>query len=489
MPTAPLRIVADGVGRRYGAVRALADASIALEPGEIHAIVGENGAGKSTLLALLAGARAPDSGTVSVGGAPLVPATPREALRRGVGLVRQHFSLFDALSVEDNVALGAELTRGFGVLDRPAVRTRLARLAERVGLDLGALGLPAGALAVGARQRLEIVRVLWRDARALLLDEPTAVLTHGEAAALYATLRSLADEGRTVAVVTHKLDEVLAHADRVTVLRRGRVVGSWATGATSAEELTRAIMGDASLPTLLRLEPPSVAPARFTFSASEGGLDLKLEVRPGEIVGVAGVEGNGQRELVRAIAGLEGSSRATVVLDGVALSGGPAERRLAGLTVVHEDRQVDGLVLDATLGDNLVLGDLGRCDEAATIARRIRAFGIVPDDPSVPVRSLSGGNQQKVVVARALDREVGAAVLAQPTRGVDLAAQRAVHAAIVEVARAGAAVVLVSADLGELRALAHRLVVLVRGKVAAELPIDVDDATLGRAMLGLEQVA
>ncbi len=521
------------VTRRFGSFVAVDlardGATVTIAPGAIHAIIGENGAGKSTLLKMAAGVLAPSpseapseaGGEVRVDGHPLHPATPAEAIRRGVGMVHQHFMLVGAFRAVENLILGGEPTTSLGRLDLPAAEARARALMESAGLQVPLSALTS-TLTVGERQRLEILRVLYRGARALLLDEPTAVLSPLEADDLYATLRRLADGGASIAVVTHRLDEVCRFADQVTVMRQGRVVLDRAARGRSAvrrgseyresaeplstDELTRAIMGGAPPPTFappgLAADAPVVlAIDGLTLAAPSGpplldGIDLA--VRAGEIVGVAGVEGNGQRELTRALAGLEPRATGRIAVDGRDLAGADVRARRPVLGVVHEDRHAEGLLLDVSVGDNLVLGDLGdprppgsELDEAGTIARRIEAFGVHPPDAARLARELSGGNQQKIVIARALDRLAhapgtgAAAVLAQPTRGVDVGAAAVIHQAIGAAAAAGIAVLVISADLAELRRLSHRIVVMRRGKIVASLPREATETEIGRAMLGV----
>ena len=493
----------DAVTRRIGDCIAVSAADATLVPGEIHAVIGENGAGKSTLLKLAAGVVAPTSGRVLVGDSPLSPATPAEAIRRGVGMVHQHFMLVAAFTALENLMLGAEPLRGLDRLDTAAARARAQEIADRTGLHVP-LDAVTETLSVGERQRLEILRVLYRGARALLLDEPTAVLSPLEADELYKTLRTLADGGATIAVVTHRLDEVTRYADRVTVLRRGKVVLArpYGRGEAQSDELTRAIMGGS--PPLPFARPRLAAGAPITLEIKGlsltdaggprrlGGLDLA--VRAGEIVGVAGVEGNGQRELVRAIAGLEPRATGSIVIADHAMEGLSVRARRASLGVVLEDRHEEGLCQDATVGDNLVLGDLGDgdpgFDEQAAISRRMKRFDVQPPDPARLAVELSGGNQQKIVIARALDARASgsraAAVLAQPTRGVDVGAAAVIHAAIGEAAASGVAVLVVSADLAELRKLAHRIVVMRRGEIVTSLSPEASETEIGRAMLGEE---
>jgi simple sugar transport system ATP-binding protein len=491
------------VTRRFGSFTAVDAASVSLAPGAIHAIVGENGAGKSTLLKMAAGVLAPSSGAVLIDGARLVPTTAAEAVKRGVGMVHQHFMLVGAFRAIENVILGSEPVASLGRLDLDRAATRVRALMESARLAVP-LEAKTASLTVGERQRLEILRVLYRGARALILDEPTAVLSPLEADELYVTLRKLADGGATVAVVTHRLDEVSRHADHITVMRRGRVALSRVQSATSRaslDDLTRAIMGGDPPPPFA--PPPLAEDAPVVLDVE--GLSLRgagaraaldrvdLAVRAGEIVGVAGVEGNGQRELVRALAGLEPEATGLVAIAGHDVSGARVRDRRPFLGVVHEDRHVDGILLDASVADNLVLGELAADDddEAALVDRRMRAFGVQPPDAARSAGALSGGNQQKIVIARALDRlrdagSKAAVVLAQPTRGVDVGAAASIHRAIGDAARSGMAIVVVSADLAELRRLSHRIVVLRDGHVVAELPRDASETELGRAMLGVQ---
>jgi simple sugar transport system ATP-binding protein len=512
LPRGP-RLELEGASKRFGELWAVRELSLALEPGRIHAVIGENGAGKSTALRMLAGHLVPTSGAVHVGGEPLAPPTPHEAMRRGVGMVHQHFMLVEALSALDNLVLGHEPVRGLGRIDLGRARARARAVSAEAALAVD-LDARTSDLAVGERQRLEILRVLYRGARAVLLDEPTAVLSPAEVGELYATLRRLADGGATVAVVTHRLDEVVRWADEVTVLRRGRRVHAEALGddAATKARLTRAIMGGEplpgpSLPPLGGEAPPALALAGVRVLRANGtpavdGVDLS--VRAGEIVGVAGVEGNGQRELVRALAGLEAVAAGSIALGaeilfeagrgarpraGLELRAAEVARaRGRGLVVVHEDRHRDELLLEATVADNLVLGDLEAVGERerAVAERRLARFGIDRPEPERLAGELSGGNQQKLVLGRALDRDLRALVLAQPTRGVDVGAASAIQRAVAGAAAGGAAVLLVSADLGELCALSHRIVVMRRGRLVAEMAPTASEDSIGRAMLGGE---
>jgi general nucleoside transport system ATP-binding protein len=493
-----IEVRAVGASRWFGDCVSVRDASVTLAPGVIHAIVGENGAGKTTLLKMMAGALSPSSGEIWVGSSMLSPATPGEAIRRGVGLVYQHFSLVDSMSGLENLMLGSEPVGRCGVL-RPAGTRRMAdEVAARTGLRV-TLDVPVGRLSVGERQRLEILRVLTRGARVLLLDEPTAVLTPREAADLYALLRRVADDGATVAVVTHHLAEVVAHADELTVMRRGEVVHHGSTSGLSVAEIGRLALGNipdvpppapppSAAPVLLRLERASTQSGSGGGAGGTGQVELAgvdLEVRAGEVVGVAGVDGNGQDALVAAIAGLLPLSSGVVSIAGRALGElSVMHRRELGLETIHGDRHRFGILGAATIADNLVLGDRGLVDERAAASRRLDASGAVPRELELPASALSGGNQQKLVVARALDRKPSVLVAAYPTRGIDAAAAAEVQRCLVEAAAAGAAVLVVSGDLGELRAVAHRLLVLFQGRVVAELSPGASEDEIGGAMLG-----
>ena len=482
-----------GVEKRFGAVHAVKAVSCTFRAGAIHAVCGENGAGKSTVLKLVAGMLVPDEGEVVVFGAPLAPHTPREAIRRGVAMVLQHFALVPVFTTLENIILGAEPGRN-GMLDLSEARRR----AEAIGAELGTK-LPLDArvetLGVGDRQRIEIARALFREANLVILDEPTALLTKNEALSLYATMRRLADAGKGIVVVTHKMDEVKAHADVVSVMRRGELVFTRpidrnADVAAQVDEVTRAIMGavhvrtaaHAERPVVVKTTEPVLVMKDVRVGQALAGVSMTLH--PGEIVGIAGVEGNGQTELVAVLAGDRAPDEGTVTSPSAARS------------VVREDRHAEGLVLDATLRDNIVLGELGRFV-------RVRGLGILdgaaidreaqarlersgaPASLDRMARTLSGGNQQKIVVTRALSRPSEVVVAAQPTRGVDLAASLDIHGDLVAAAARGAGVIVVSSDLDELRKLSSRILVLARGAIVAEMPPTASDDELGRAMLGL----
>ena len=495
--------------RRFDALVAVDQLSLQVAPGEIHALVGENGAGKSTALKMLSGHLAPSSGEVHVDGAALSPHQATRAMALGVGMVFQHFMLVDAFTALENVMLGAEPVRGFGFLDRRAARKHAEKVAAAAGLAID-LSRTTSSLSVGERQRLEILRVMVRGARAILLDEPTAVLSPIEVHELYAMLRSLAADGATVLVVTHRLDEVTRYCDRVTVMRRGKRVQSQTLspveqgGDDDHEEkraLARAIMGG-EVPDGHEPAPAHTGEVVMELTAtsaeddhSTGAIDVSLSLCRGEVVGVAAVEGNGQVALARCLAGLGSLQTGSLKVAGkTVLSAGDrdsphtrvAKLNAHGVQVVHADRHRYEMLSDASVADNLVLGDLGRVDEQVAVSRRLSRFQVYPAEPQRQAAELSGGNQQKVVMARVLDRKLTVLVAAQPTRGVDVGTAHVIQRALSATAENGAAVLLISADLNELRALSHRIVVLRKGKLVAEFTTDASDEEIGHAMLGTE---
>ena len=508
----------DGIGKSFGAARALEGASLVLQRGRVHAVVGENGAGKSTLLKIAAGVIVADEGSVLVGGTALSPPTVREAIRRGVGMVHQHFMLVPTLTALENLALGDEPTRG-PLLDLRPLAARVRALLERLGLTLP-LDVPVERLGVGERQRLEIVRVLARRATVIILDEPTAVLAPSEARSVLGLARALAhDDGAAVALVTHRLDEVATHADEVTVLRRGKVVAHHAPGDPAISDvrtLAREALGEADIHVKPRARgvvedrPAALELAGVTVAATDateaGGASLReatVRVAAGEIVGIAGVEGNGQSALERVIAGDVRAAAGTVRIGGLDSTAGDVRaRRAAGLAWIPSDRHRDGMAEELPVADVARLGALdevsrrGRVDEAAlarAYAEAVAAFDVRPADPSIRAGALSGGNQQKVVVARELrtrarpGRPVRLVLAAQPTRGVDARAAATIRSALVDAADRGAGVLVVSSDLAELRQIADRILVLRGGRLVAELPPTADVDTIGAAMLGAER--
>jgi len=475
---------AEGLRKAYGPRVAVRDASLTVEPGSVHCVVGENGAGKSTLLHLIYGQTRADAGRLWIGKDEVRLAThsPSQAIERGVGLVHQHFMLVENLSVIENVVLGREPRRG-PFVDLARAEGEIAALAARLKLTVDPRRR-IDTLSVGEQQRVEIVKALWRGAEVLLLDEPTAVLTPPEVKQLLGVLEALAAEGKSIVLVTHKLEEVAAVAARTTVMRDGRVVEEFPRG-TPAGAMARAIVGRDEAPQTVRreaVEPPGEVVLETRDLSAGGALhEVSLQVRAGEILGVAGVLGNGQSELVLSVASL------------LPATGGSL--RVAGRRGhIAEDRHQRAVVLDFSLEDNLLLGrqrdfagplGLDREKLRAHAEERLAALDVRPREPTAPMRSLSGGNQQKVVVARELGRPgLRLLIAAEPTRGVDIGATAAIHEKILAAASAGCAVLLVSSELSELRALADRIVGLYRGRIAAEVAPDVDDDRIGRLMIG-----
>jgi simple sugar transport system ATP-binding protein len=501
--------------KRYGATAVLRRARLAVRRGTVHALVGENGAGKSTLVKIIAGVVRGDAGTLRIAGAAVDVATwdRRAARAAGVGIVQQHGASAGTLSVVENAVLGVEPLRG-PLVELGPTAAALGALGGKIGLPIDAWA-EAGQLPLGAAQRAEIVAALHQGAKLLILDEPTAVLTPVEVDGLLATLRKLAAGGMTIVLVTHKLDEVRAVADEVTVLRAGQTVTTFAAGpggdgeAAARDRLDVKAIARAMVGSDLPPPPPVTAPAADARTVLElagvavGG-ELRptdLRVRAGEIVGVAGVDGNGQRELALAIAGLVRTAGGTVRIAGRdASTASPAARLALGLAHIPEDRHHGGLWLDASVADNLALGRADvtgrfRTDRARVQAhadRQIAELDIRPADPGAVLRALSGGNQQKVVIGRELSRPRLSCVLAaQPTRGVDLGAVVRIHDRLRAAAATGAGVLVISADLDELLALCHRIVVMLRGRIvgereAAALRDDAARAALGALMTGAE---
>jgi simple sugar transport system ATP-binding protein len=446
--------------------------------GEVHAVIGENGAGKSTLMRALYGMHPPDAGEVRIGGEVIARPSVAAAIARKVGMVHQHFMLVPTLTAAENVVLGREPRLG-PFVDRKRAEREIAELSDRFGLAVEPRRL-VSSLSVGEAQRVEIVKVLWRGADVLILDEPTAVLTPPEVAELFDVLRGLVADGKTVVLVTHKLDEVLALATRVTVMRRGGVVASLDPRASTAGELARAMVGR----DLLAAPPRPVAVAgagearerlrveHLTVIRDDGTRaldDVSLSVRGGEILGVAGVEGNGQSELALAVAGVVHARAGRILVDGHDVTRlGVRARQARGVAHVPEDRHARGVILDFSVADNVRLGreEVDGARLSTDTRRIIERLDVRPPAPRAAMSSLSGGNQQKVVVGRELLRELGLLVCAQPTRGVDVGAIERIHAELAHARVGGKAVLLISADLDELLALSDRIGVLYRGRVA-----------------------
>ncbi|WP_323015042.1 ABC transporter ATP-binding protein [Devosia sp.] len=501
---APL-LEAISIGKTYpGGTRANDGVELSVAPGEVHAVVGENGAGKSTLMKILFGIEQPDSGQLRLEGRPVSFANPREAIDHGIGMVFQHFSLVPSFSVYENVVLGSEPRKGIR-FDREKAIAEVRALSEKFRLAVDPLP-PVGELPVGQQQRVEILKALYRDARILILDEPTAVLAPQEVEELFVAIRALVAQGRTVIFIAHKLPEVLEISDRITVMRAGRTVGSVKASEVTEESLATMMVGREITLRVERApargdvacEVRSLAIANDLGATIAQGLDLK--VHSGEILGLVGVEGNGQAELLEAIAGLRPIAGGEVTLYGESLGGlSILQRREKGLASIPEDRLVRGLAAGSTIAENLVATRLadrrfvrkGLLDLKAVKAHAqalIERFSIRAGGPGFAVATLSGGNMQKVVVARELSEQPRLLLVNQPTRGVDLGATQFIWKSLTQARDGGAAVLLSSADLSELLALSDRLVVFYRGRIVAAFhnSDELTPETLGTYMLGLD---
>ncbi|WP_308016457.1 ABC transporter ATP-binding protein [Jidongwangia harbinensis] len=477
---------------------------LTVEPGEVHALLGENGAGKSTLMNQLYGLLQPDSGEIVVDGTPRTFRSPRDAIAAGIGMVHQHFMLVPVFTVAENIALGAEETRGgpLGWLDRRRSRRDVLETSQRYGLPVDPDALVEN-LPVGAQQRVEIVKALTRDVDLLILDEPTAVLTPQETEDLLAVMRGLAESGKSVVFITHKLKEVRAIADRITVIRRGRTVGT-ATPDTAEDELAALMVGRA---VSLEVQKTPAEPGRPVLKLSglivedDRGVravdGVDLVVHAGEVLGVAGVQGNGQTELVEAVLGLRPPRAGTIQVDNEDLVGMSTKRILrSGVGYVPEDRSTDGVVKEFTVAENLVLdmydrapyGNAFRLDAraiATSAAERIKQFDVRTPSADAAVGTLSGGNQQKVVVAREMSRPLRLFIAAQPTRGVDVGSVEFIHSRIVHERDVGTAVLVVSSELDEIIGLADRIAVMYRGRILAIVSPDTPREEIGLLMAGI----
>ncbi len=493
----PGAIEVRGLTKRYGATLANDSIDLAVAPGEIHGLLGENGAGKSTVVHAIAGVLRPDEGGVRIHGRPIEPESPRKALEAGVGLVAQHFSLVPTLTVWENVVLGRE-PLSWGLIDRERARDRTRRLIDRLTVDLP-VDAQVGDLPIGSRQIVEILKALDRDASVLMLDEPTSTLSPVEAGRLFALLGQLRQGGTTILLVTHRITDILEHADRATVLRAGRVALRAERASWSEAELVRAIVGDrptAAEPGTEELSGSSILRVVDLTTREPVGQNLEkvsFEVGEAEVVGLAGVAGNGQETFVRALVGLVPAYSGQIVFRNEDVTRATVgERRGSGIAYIPEDRHGEGLIESFSVADNLILGShadfgtLTRIDHEAVRSHAdglVEAYDVRGPGPNAPIAQLSGGNQQKVIVARALSNEPRLVVAAQPTRGLDLAAAAEIRARLRGVTQNGGCVVVTSADLRELFDLCDRIVVLYAGRIAGQvLRPDFDLDRIGRLM-------
>ncbi|MBL0405369.1 ABC transporter ATP-binding protein [Microvirga aerilata] len=497
------------INKSFGAVHANKDVNLSVERGTIHGIVGENGAGKSTLMSILYGFYEADSGEIRVNGKPIAIRSPNDAIQAGIGMVHQHFMLVETLTVVENVMLGAE---GGAMLrvGEAKVRAELARLARDYGLEID-VDAVVGDLSVGLQQRVEILKALYRGADILILDEPTAVLTPPEADALFGLLRSLKEQGKTVILITHKLREIMAITDRVSVMRRGEMVATLETASTSPPELAELMVGRRVLlrvekaekvpgAPLLEVDNLSVVDARGVLRVA----NASFTVRAGEIVGIAGVAGNGQSELLEAIAGMRPPMLGSIRLEGSPVHSSehnPHRMRELGLLHVPEDRLRMGLVPAFPAFESAILGfsdepHLGRgpiLDHErliADLARKMEQYDVRPPAPRLKSSKFSGGNQQKIVLAREIERNPKVLLVGQPTRGVDIGAIEFIHRRLIALRDAGVGILLVSVELDEIMNLSDRILTMCGGKITGERKAsETNEQDLGLLMAGITDEA
>jgi general nucleoside transport system ATP-binding protein len=499
---APPALELRGITKQFPGVLANDDIDFDLQPGEVHALLGENGAGKSTLMNVLYGLYHPDEGEIRVKGEVVRMHSARDAIQHGIGMVHQHFMLIPVMSVAENVVLATEPTRGGVFLDYDAAAQRVAELSKTFGFAIDPRAR-VETITVGQQQRVEIMKALYRNADILILDEPTAVLTPQEATQLFEIIRTLTREGISVIFITHKLNEVLEIADRITVLRRGKRIDTLPRGGATEAGLARLMVGRE---VLLRVEKARSNPTDpnlvvenltvFDDRGLEAVRDLSLQVRAGEIVGIAGVDGNGQAELIEALTGLRRGASGRVLVAGNDVTTASARKVLdLGLGHVPEDRHRRGLVLEFSLAENLGLHDYRKepnsrfgwlfPNRLVRWARRLlQQFDVRGGGPETLASALSGGNQQKVVLAREISRDPGVLIAAQPTRGLDVGAIEFVHRQLVEARDRGKAVLLVSLEIDEILSLSDRILVIYEGRIVAEFGPDVSEEELGIAMTG-----
>ena len=487
------------ITKRFGSVVANDSVSLSVRAGEVHCLLGENGAGKTTLMKILFGLHQQDHGSIRVNGEATDIRRPTDAIALGIGMVHQHFMLVPRLTVAENVVAGREVAQR-GVLNMARAQREVAELAERYHLKVSP-DARVEDISVGQQQRVEILKALYRNAETLILDEPSAVLTPQETEELFRIIQRLKDDGRTIIFITHKLRETMAISDRVTVLRDGRVVDTVDTGSTTPGGLAQMMVGrevilsidrPASTPEATRLEVSHLSVEVEHGSGLEG---VSFAVRAGEIVGVAGVEGNGQLELEEVIAGLRREYGGTVSVDGTLITGGPGGRRDAGICHIPSDRLRRGVVPGFSVVWNAILGSQWRAPFArrgvfrrpaiVEFGRRLLSdFAVKAAGLEASAASLSGGNQQKLIIARELSREPNIVLACQPTRGVDVGAIEYIHTRLMELRQAGKAVLLISAELDEIRTLSDRILVMYEGRIVAERPAGCSEHELGLLMAG-----
>lgn len=492
-----------GIDKRFGAVHANKDVTLSIAQGSIHGIIGENGAGKSTLMSILFGFYAADTGAIKIKGQPVKIKSSSDAISRGIGMVHQHFMLIDPFTVLENVVLGAE----GGKLIGPALakaREELTRLARDYELDVDPDAI-VGDLPVGLQQRVEILKALFKGAETLILDEPTGVLTPDEADHLFRILGQLRDQGKTVILITHKLREIMAITDHVSVMRRGEMVATKETKKTSVEELAELMVGRR---VLLRVKKGKAKPGEVVLDVKNltwkdrNGVarvdNVSFTVRGGEIVGIAGVSGNGQSEILELISGITRPTSGQIIFEGkdIGILGDPRHVREEGLAHVPEDRQHRGIIATFDASESIILGwhydeTLGkgfRLDRQAVINHcraEMQEFDVRPADPLLTSAKFSGGNQQKIILARELGRDPDLLIVGQPTRGVDIGAIEFIHKRLIALRDEGKAILLVSVELDEIRSLSDRILVMFAGKIMGERGPEANERELGLLMAGV----
>jgi ABC-type uncharacterized transport system ATPase subunit len=493
-----------GITKRFGSLTANDAIDLAVGDGEIHAILGENGAGKSTLMNVVYGLLQPDEGTISVDGKEITIHSPLDALAAGIGMVHQHFMLIPVFTVAENIVLGHEKTKGLGMLDLEGARKEILRVSAEFNFEIDPDALVEN-LPVGLQQRVEIIRALIYDAKVLILDEPTAVLTPQETDELLRNMKKLKDKGTSIVFITHKLREVKEAADKITIIRRGKVVGT-ASPTASQEELASLMVGR---PVSLDVDKNPAKLGNVTLSVSNLTIsdhtgrslvkNVSFEVRAGEILAVAGVQGNGQSELAESIVGLQEHVTGTITLEGQDITKSSVRDSLhAGIAFVPESREEDGLISSFSIEENLILDlhDLPPYAKGPVISqsvvsaeadKRVKEFDIRTQSAKDSASSLSGGNKQKVVLARELSRPVKLVVASQPTRGLDVGSIEFVHERIIAERDSGRAVLLFSTELDEVSALADRIAVMYRGEFIAIVPADTSREELGLLMAGVKR--
>lgn len=491
-----------GITKKFGSFTANDSIDLTIEPGQIHALLGENGAGKSTLMNVLYGLYEPDGGEIRIDGTPVSFNGPGDAVAAGIGMVHQHFMLVPVFTVAESVALGYEPTGALGVISQKEAAQKVREVSSKFGFDLNPNALIED-LPVGAQQRVEIVKALSREAKVLILDEPTAVLTPAETDELMAIMKDLAAAGTSIVFITHKLREVRAVADKITVIRRGKVVGEASPESTEAE-LASLMVGRS---VMLKVDKAAPQVGEVALELQDVNLvdendvpvldHVDLQLRRGEILGIAGVQGNGQTELAEVILGLETPTQGSVILDGKPLDKLSVRQRLdAGVGFVPEDRSTDGMIAPFSIAENLILDqhkhgsfakggslNLGAIKKNAENKRD--EYDIRLNSINDPISTLSGGNQQKVVVAREMSKDLRLLVVNQPTRGVDVGSIEFIHKRIVEERDNGTPVLLVSSELDEIQSLSDRIAVMYRGRIVGIVPAHTPNSVLGLMMAGV----